>query len=269
VQSVYGAPISFYGRAQDQYGEPVAEAKVQYSALDKFWEPGTKYEGVTDARGYFSITGIEGAALSVHVSKEGYDRIYNQSDGAFSFGVPYNPQRDRPTPTKNNPAVFVLRKKTAPEPLVAIDRDVLVPKDGTPVDVSLKNGKPVPAGQGDIALECWTSDQTKDAQGRYDWRFRFSVPGGGLLKRTDPELAFEAPETGYDPNIEFHMPQASERWQEDYDEQFWLKLRDGRYARMRLRMTTGGGHFASITAYLNPSGSRNLEYDPRQQVPAR
>jgi len=269
VRSIYSVPIAFYGKAQDQYGEPVVGAKVQYSALDKLWEPGTKYDDLTDGSGYFSIAGIRGAALSVRVSKEGYDRIYNLSDGAFSFGAPYDPQRDRPTPTKDKPTIFVLRKKTPAEPLIAIDREVPVPKNGTPVEVSLGTGKAVAAGQGDLKIECWTSDQTKDAEGRYEWHCRLSVPGGGLVERTEPELNFEAPEHGYEPSIDVRMPQTAERWKEDHDEQYWAKLRDGSYARMRLRMTTGGGHFASITAFLNVSGSRNLEYDASKQGSAR
>jgi hypothetical protein len=269
VQSIYSAPIAFYGKAQDQHGQPVVGAKVQYSALDKFWEPGTKYEGLTDTKGFFSITGIQGAALSVQVSKEGYDRIYNQSDGAFSFGAPYDPQRDRPTPTKDNPTIFVLRKKTLADPLFAIDRDVPVPKNGTPVEISLKTGKPIEAGRGDLKIETWTSDQAKDAQGHYEWRCRLSVPGGGLLVRTEKEFRFDAPETGYEPSIEFHMPKTAVRWQEDQDEEYWLKLGNETYARMRLRITTGGGHFASITSYLNPSGSRNLEFDPAKVINPR
>jgi hypothetical protein len=268
VQSIYSAPIAFYGRAQDQHGQPVAGAKVQYSALDKFWQPGTKYAGVTDASGYFSIAGIQGAALSVQVSKEGYDRLYNQSDGAFSYGTTYDPQRDRPTPSKDNPAVFVLRKKAPAEPLITVDRDVPVPRDGAPVEVSLKTGKAVGVGQGDLKIECWTSSQAKDAQGRYEWRCRLSVPEGGLVTRKDVEHNFEAPENGYQQSVELHMPPTAQAWRRDHDEQYWVKLRDGTYARMRLRLTTGGGHFASVVSYLNPSGSRNLEYDPAVQASA-
>lgn len=80
--------------------------------------------------------------------------------------------------------------------------------------------------------------------------------------RSDPELSFEAPESGYSSTVEVNMSHASTRWQRDSDEQYWLKLRNGTFARMRFRITTGGAHFATIMAYLNPSGSRNLEFDP-------
>jgi hypothetical protein len=261
IESAYGARIEFYGNAQDQDGQPIAGAKVQYSALEKFWEPGTKYESITDGNGAFSITNIRGAALSVRISKEGYDSIYNRSNGSFAFGVPYDSQRDRPAPTKDHPAIFVLRRKFVAEPLFVVDRDILLSKDGSPTEVSLRSGKVVEANRGDIKIECWTFDQTRDAGGHYEWRARLSVPGGGLVERNETELAFEAPEDGYRPVLDIRTPQTSARWRRDHDSQYWLKLKDGTYSRMRFRITTGGGHFATISAYTNPSGSRNLEFD--------
>ncbi len=265
VQSIYSAPISFYGQVQDQYGSPVGGAKIEYGAIDKFWEAGSNYQGSSDPNGLFAIMGIKGAGLTVGVSKEGYDGINGASYQSFGYGMPPDSVRRAP-PTREKPAVFVLRKKALAERLFAIDRDVIVPKNGTPVEVSLKTGKPVEAGRGDLRIETWTSDQAKDAQGRYEWRCRLSVPGGGLVTRTEIEMRFEAPEGGYAPSIEFHMPQTAERWQKDHDGEYWVKLGNQTYARIRLRVTTGGGHFASITSYLNPSGSRNLEFDASKVI---
>jgi len=265
VTGVFNAPISFFGRVEDQNGVPVSEARVEFGAVDKFWAPGSNYQTASDANGLFSITGIKGAGLTVGVSKEGYDGIKGLSYQSFGYGMPPDSTRKAP-PHKDAPAVFVLRKKANTEPIFSIHRDVPVPKDGTPVEVSLRTGKAVSQGKGDIMIECWTFDSNKDAQGRYEWRFRLSVPGGGLVARTEPQLSFEAPESGYVPAVEVNMSSASIRWQRDSDDQYWLKLRNGTFARMRCRITTGGDHFASITAYLNPSGSRNLEYDENKVI---
>ena len=90
------------------------------------------------------------------------------------------------------------------------------------------------------------------------------------MKREDTELSFEAPEDGYKPTLEMQMLPTAKRWHEDDDGQYWLKLGNGTYARMRFRITTGGGHFASVVSFLNPKpGSRNLEYDPVKQASAR
>lgn len=271
VQSIYSAPIAFYGRVQDQHGQPVPGALVDYSIIDKYFEPGSKKSGVADEKGYFSLTGVQGAAVTVGVSKQGYDPIYQQSNGAFSFGVPYDAQRDRPTPTKDNPTVFVLRKKAEAEPLVKVrSRQYDVAKDGAPAEVNLETGKPVAAGQGHLRVECWVNDQTKDAQGRFSWKCRVSVPGGGLVER-NPEHDFEAPGDGFRGADEIVMAadNSRERWSYSAEKQYFLKLADGRYARAKLTFYTGSRTIFVLESYLNPSGSRNLEYDPAKQASAR
>jgi hypothetical protein len=35
---------------------------------------------------------------------------------------------------------------------------------------------------------------------------------------------------------------------------------------MRIRITTAGGHFATISSFVNPSGSRNLEFDENKVI---
>jgi hypothetical protein len=238
---------------------------VQFGAIDKFWEPGSKYEAESDANGLFSITGIKGAGLTVGVSKKGYDSINGLSYQSFGYGMPADSTRKAP-PRKEAPAVFVLRKKTAAEPLFVVRRDVLIPKNGTPLEVSLRTGKPVTSGQGDLKIECWTSDELKDDKGHYEWHARVSVPGGGMALRSDTERDFTAPESGYEPITEIAAPQASIRWQADHEADYWVRLHDQTFARMRLRLTTAGDHFASIESYLNPSGSRNLEYDEEKVI---
>lgn len=261
VQSIYAAPVGLYGRVQDQFGAPVSGANIEFSVLDRFWESGTKYTRLSEGDGSFSLTGVKGAAVSVAVWKDGYGGIAEKSTGSFSFGVPFDAHRDRPSPTKDNPAIFVLRKKAEADALFVANRDVRISKDGTPVDVSLRTGKSVGHDKGDIRIECWTSDLMKDNKGHYKWHSRVSVPGGGLMVRTDTELDFVAPESGYQPSVEIDMPQDASNWRRDSDAQYWVKLSSGTFARMRFRITTAGGHFATISSYLNPSGSRNLEYD--------
>jgi hypothetical protein len=118
-------------------------------------------------------------------------------------------------------------------------------------------------------LECWTQNEGLDTNlaQPYDWRFRLTVPGGGVVERTG-EFAFEAPKEGYREVVEFAMPKDVERWKQDFRNEYFVKLRNGRYARMKFRITSGGAHFATVSSYLNPTpGSRNLEYDPAKTVP--
>jgi Carboxypeptidase regulatory-like domain len=260
VQGVFSAPIEFFGKVVDNTGRTIPGANVFYSAADQYFGPSTKYNTVSDVNGLFSLRGAKGAGLYVEVSKEGYERIADKSYRTFGFGM----QSGDAPPSQYNPAVFILRKKNIADRLVQVDRDIAVLTDGTPLEVSLVTGKPVGPGQGDLKVECWTNsvNPNPNANERYDWHFRLSVPGGGIVERTNGELSFEAPEVGYEPSIEYQMSQRAERWRRDHDGQYWVKLGNGTFARMRFRITTGGSHFVSITSYLNPSGSRNLEFDP-------
>ena len=240
-------------------------AEVEFGAVDNFMEPSTKYSRKADSKGYFSITNIKGAGLNVSVWKDGYDRIHGQSSQSFGYGMGADSFRKEP-PKKDKPAIFILRKKAEAQPLFMTDRDVLIPKDGTPVEISLKTGKPVALGQGDIRIECWTNDRTKNAENRFEWHCRFSVPGGGLVERKG-KLEQQAPEEGYKPEVEIHMPVTAQLWCANFGNEYFLKLGSGIYARARLEMIAGGEHFVSITSYLNPKpGSRNLEYDPKMRV---
>ena len=47
---------------------------------------------------------------------------------------------------------------------------------------------------------------------------------------------------------------------------YYVIFADGKYARIDFTMTAGGEHFFTINSYLNPSGSRHLEYDPKKRV---
>ena len=75
------------------------------------------------------------------------------------------------------------------------------------------------------------------------------------------------PETGYRPMLEFNMPKDAPEWKHGFQGEYFLKLKDNRYARMEFRMISGGAHFAVVTSYLNPApGVRNLEYDPEKAI---
>lgn len=259
----FGAPIEFYGKIVDERGVSVSGGKVHYSAADQYFGDSSKYEGVSDENGLFFIRGINGADLYVNVAKDGYYGTI-ESGAAFGYGVPSG---KRP-PSKENPAIFVLRKMGEAVPIVRVlERPVKVPKNGMPVEIALKTGRTVSTGQGEVRIECWTEDENKDAQGRYPWRCRVTAPGGGLVKR-EGEFSFEAPIEGYQPFDDI-IP-STERWSSGAEREYFVKTADNHFARVSLRMRTGGEHFIVVESYFNPqSGSRNLEYDPTKQTSTR
>ena len=270
VQGIFSAPIEFYGRVMDQHREPVADAEVEFGAANHFMASSTKYWTRSDGDGYFSITGIQGAALNVYISKDGYDTLKGQSDQSFGYGMGPDSNRKSP-PKKSEPAIFVLRKMAVPERLVRISsRQYEVSKDGTPMEVNLETGKAVAAGKGHLRVECWLNDQAEDDQHRFDWKCRISVPGGGLVER-DPQFAFEAPEDGYRPAEEIivRADNLQQPWSSEEDREYFLKLADGKYARLQLSVHVGSYTMIVLESYFNPSGSRNLEYDPKNATLVR
>jgi hypothetical protein len=263
---LFMTPIALYGKVVDEKGNPVAGATAKMSVADKPITDGAKYSKITDDKGLFSLTGLHGGAVSVNVTKEGYYTT-EQSRGMIRFGK-FRSNSDPQIPTAGSPTVFVLRKMGEITPLVKIENFVKVPRNGNPTEISLETGRQVAAGQGDLKVEAWTNDQTKDAQGHYEWKCRISVPGGGLFERKD-SYAFEAPADGYQPFDEIVMSHNAERWNPQASRQYFVKLSDNHYACIEFEMVAGGDHFFSITSYLNPTaGARNLEYDPNQPVAA-
>jgi hypothetical protein len=265
VEAMLNTPITFYGKVVDQKDDPVPTARVGYSLLDKFAASGSNSQTVADQKGYFEISGVKGAVLGVNVSKEGYYQIHNVSNQRFAYGMGPDGYTKSP-PTKDNPAVFVLHKMGETEPLIRNEKNIRIPRTGNPVEINLATGRMVAVGQGDLRVEAWTNDQAKNERGRYDWKCRISVPGGGLVERKD-DFAFEAAVEGYQPSEEIVMSADAERWNPQASRQYFIKLADNRYARIEFEMIAGGDHFFSITSYLNPTpGSRNLEYDPSKVV---
>jgi hypothetical protein len=263
IERIFDAPIAFYGRVVDQNGDPVPDAEVGFKAADKFNAPGTLYTDKSDAAGYFQIAGIKGAGLSVGVGKDGYYPVEGKSSANFGYGMGVDSTR-RPPPAKDNPAIFVLHKMGNTEPMTFLSgRQFDVPASGQPLTIDLVTGR---ANGGGLRVESWLGDASKRP---FDWRYQLSIPGGGLVERTG-HFDFEAPEGGYQPTVEINMPATAEGWSSRMDRNYFAKLPDGRYARIKIRFYPGPQrNFVVLESYVNPQpGSRNLEYDPNQTANA-
>jgi hypothetical protein len=260
IQGLLTTPITFYGTVIDQNGAPVADATINYGALDKFDAPGSQYQGRSDSSGNFSISGITGAVLRVGVQKAGYYKIDGKSSAAFAYGTRPDNTRKQP-PTEDQPATFVLQRMGITEPLVKVgSRQIDVPKTGEPLSIDLGTTE---SRHGNIQVE---SSLGNTRQRPFDWRFRLSVPGGGLTERKG-RFDFEAPASGYQPSIEVNMPASAENWSLRLTKEYFAQLSDGTYARFSIRFYPGERNFVVVESYLNPKvGSRNLEFDPKNAI---
>lgn len=263
-------PFTLVGKVVDQSGTPIPGAAIEWSANNNPdpYKPGTKGTSMTDANGMFVVKS-HGIGVYVKASKQGFETFFSDvrkkiqgSDGGFRHGGRLG-NTDLPMGTETNPSILVLRKMGETVPLVHItERAMRTPKNGSPVQVNLETRQT--RSKGDLKVQCWTNDQSKNAQGHYDWKCVLTVPGGGLIERNE-RFAFEAPAEGYQESVELIPP--TEKWASNIERQYFVKLSDNRYARINFRMRTGGEHFFVIESFLNPTpGSRNLEYDPAKTI---
>lgn len=256
VDRLYKTPIYFYGKVVDESGKPIEDAKIKIMVADVELSPGKRYDLISNAAGLFSLTDAHGAAITVDVTKEGYNPT-SRSSGMFRLGdLQSNSDPNLPSPA--DPAVFVLQSIGKTDSLIKARAFIHVPRNGQPVYIDLTTGKAVSGSQGNVRVETFIDDESKNAQGRYSWRCEVSVPGGGLVERID-QFVFEAPADGYQNTDEIDMPQNADNWKPMVQRQYFLQLGDGRYARVQFEVVAQGVHFFSIQSYLNPvSGSRNL-----------
>jgi len=261
IESALNTSINFYGKVVDQNGDPVPNALVGYGLLDKFNESGSTGETSADQNGFIHISGVKGAVISVSVHKEGYYHIQDASNQAFAYG--YGPDSYvKPAPTKDNPAVFVLHKMGETEPLIELSsRQFQIPTSAQAAVINLTTGRNTGPG-----LHV-SSKVGEMKNGRFDWHYELSVPGGGLAER-EGQFDFEAPENGYESRIILEAKASDPQWRNGAAKSYFIKLPDNTYARVQARFYPRDyRNIVVLESYLNPTpGNRNLEYDPAKRV---
>jgi len=250
--AAFKTPIAFFGKVVDQGGNAVSNASVRITLSDKAFESGSTSSLQSDGSGFFSIEG-NGAAISIDVSKDGYYQT-GESKGVFRYAT----ANRTPLPTKLDPAVFVLHEQGKQEELIEIEARFRVSKNGTPLSVDLVTGERGSEGQTCLTVKAWTYDDKKNDQGRYSWKVNLSVNDGGLFKREE-RFDFVAPEISYNEIEEIVMSPDDENWSPQKEKDYFVKLGNGNYARIRFRMIAGGDNFFTLKSWYNPSGSTNLE----------
>ncbi len=252
-------PIRFYGKVVDENGQPVDGAEAHFSWTDLSPEGTSQAVAYSDTQGLFLLEGVRGYHMTVDILKDSYYTSKEKNRTSFQYT---KGDRFYHEPDSNNPVVFHLKKKGEAEPLIKRYSQISLPRDGSAVSFDLVGGKQSQVGQ--LGLQAWCSE--KDAEGRYDWKLIIRVPDGGITSANE-EFAFSAPESGYAPSLEINMPKnLGKDWKSSVEQQAYLVFgKPPRYARMNFRMSGIGENFY-MDYWLNPSGSRNLEYDPQKEI---
>lgn len=275
-------PVEFYGRAIDQFGEPVAGAEVRGTLLVNTGTSGgqKKAQTTTDAQGYFQFTELTGQDLGIGISKEGYE--YRRKSTSFSYSY-FEADHKRHIPDPKNPVIFILWKKQGAEKLIHYERgwEWRFPVNAGPVRINLETGK-LGGPEADLIVTVSRNPLRMPFGARgFAWQATVEVVSGGLLRAGERDYYNLAPESGYQPIFEHKQESQNAMdssvkwtWSRDIEDTFFISSRSSKnFARVNLRISphadqNEGDNLALISGeiWLNPSGSRNLEFDPKKAI---
>ena len=259
-------PIDFWGRVVDQDGQPVSGAKIRmnvrhwhvsqpFSASSSF--PQT--EVTSDSSGYFEWHGETGDNLEIaSVEKLGY-KSSPQMLKSFSYGQ--SPEPFSPNPSE--PVVIRMWRLKPTEPTVASRGFYAIVPDGRVYRFDLlKNVKlEGDTALGDIGVQL-TRPQSVEPRDRYPWTLKIVGVGGDSVLEANDEFLFEAPESGYQPNITIALDPANRDWTSVLRRSFYFKSRGGTVfgcVKMTVRVDYGGQSAIQTESVLNTNSSRNLQ----------
>jgi len=286
-------------RVIDDVGQPVAGAYVRIGAEARVTEPwreggkGVFAEGLTNKEGLFSgeVETIDARLAGYSVQKDGYYRT------RLSYSAQYPPVKGRWEPW--NPTIeLVLKRIKSPVPMYAKHVQLKVPEFDKPIGYDLVIGDWVsPFGKGeksDFIFEARRNVRSdRDYEGSLS--LRFSNLADGLIPFDQPQadgselrLPYQAPENGYLEEKTWrearqHEPDGRDKVLSDASRtmNYFFRVRtlvdaqgrvvsayygklhgDVRFFIGTLAPTSG----LAFTYYLNPDGTRNVEFDPQRNL---
>jgi len=252
--------LNLYGKVIDQYGEPVVGAKVKGSVLlnvNFTHSGGETYYTETDLEGRFKFVDLHGVELGIWPEKDDYSYDLKLSARRAENYYKADPE---------DPAVFIMWKVSGSEPMVHSKLDSRVPYDGRSAAFNLFTGKLDTVGDLRITL-LRNPLQIKRGREQFDWNVQIEIIGGGLIEIKDPYPNL-APESDYQ-SVQFGINRESPDWTKRLTKMFYVHLQNGNYGRTTIDLTVDSERpdtGISVEAWLNPSGSRNLEYDSAKKI---
>lgn len=267
--------VEFWGKVIDQHDEPISGVSVtadvtthQIPPQGYTPQPTTIYSVTTDVAGLFYIKARAGRGFTIETMKRsGYvlnPELQKRNGNLFGFNYDQLDQK-RIRPDRRAPIVFRMWKIYAPALLIAQEADTRIPYDGTSVNYDLLTGRKT-SNDGDIQVTLTRNpQQIQWGQRNFEWTATIEVVDGGLIE-SDDEFMYIAPESGYQSKMVLHMCKDDPKWTSEKVVAFFLKSRGGKnYGRVRLEFMTDSQKPTtgfSFRSYINPNGSRNLEFDP-------
>jgi hypothetical protein len=251
-------PIVFYGKLEDQFGNPVVGAQIRGNTIVyNGVRAGAEHVSVnSDANGLFQINAGTGESLGIWPRKEGYVLATTRTEFKYSYMYP-----EHFTPDPNNPVLVKMWKLQGAEPLTAINATVRLPFTNAPISFDLITGKTVPTG-GDLTLTVNRPEGVISQQHPQDWSVSIDVIDGGLIALSDNEwgITYSAPEDGYVPRGTFENDNGSDVTRRT----LLVRSRSGKiYAKVGFSFRINNGPsdlmYIAFNGAANTNSSRNLE----------
>jgi len=252
------ANIAFYGRLEDQFGNPVSGADIQFSIQYENANARGIQRGqvAADGNGFFTISGYKGANLTVMPKKAGYALTMTGTTFRYSQLSP-----GYFVPDASNPTVIKMWKLQGAEPLVGIDKTYKLHYTANPICFDLIAGQTVPAG-GDLKITVNRPAGIISGRNPQDWNIDVEVTGGGFIETLPSESAmtYAAPESGYQPSGKFGKNNGPDL----VDKTLFIQSRNGQvYSKVHLLFgindTQDGFMYVTFSGVANTNGSRNWE----------
>jgi hypothetical protein len=262
VLSAYNdEPIAFYGRLEDQFGNPVTGAQIAASIRIENGVQHTveRFSVTSDANGFFTISGYKGQDLGVVPEKAGYTLASTSTLFTYS-----HISQGYYVPDQNNPTVIKMWKLQGAEPLVSISQRYKLPYTSAPLNFDLLAGKIVPSG-GDISIVVNRPAGDVSERTMQDWSVQVEAVNGGLMDSGGQErVTYAAPDSGYEPSETFTMSTSTHSWRGAFDQGFFVESRNGQvYSKVTIGMAINqnpdGFMYITFNGAANANGSRNWE----------
>jgi hypothetical protein len=258
----------FYGKVIDQYGLPVARADVSL-VINRAAGGGAAQKTQTDEKGLFQFTGIKGQSLNITPEKIGYQI---EGHGLGLKGL------NGPETSPDNRAIYTMWKLKGPEPMLHNELNTRkIQPDGRVFTVDFVKNEITEGTNvaGDILVQIKRPPEVKPRE-KYDWSFVMTAIDGGFIEVTNDVYLNEAPQSGYQQQYQMNRYATNVVNYSTYslyrtDRTFFLKSRGGKvYGHFHINELDpdyrGGMASLRIESYINPAGSRNLEFDPSKQA---
>ena len=262
-------PIEFFGKVLDQHDNPVRGAEIQLSLSSMSGIINQSIYSRED--GAFSLTGIKGKFLSVNVfGLEGYTGVRSTGYRDYNYAIPGEFNFHVPNP--NSPVIFRIWKYEHPEPLRRRVIESVIKNNGSISWINIDDGT---VGESRIGVSYLGSTHI-GTEGKMP-EIRVVSGDGCSIWETNDDPMFSPPEVGSKKLLVHEFVSMKEEYRDisgqiiqgsPFKFRLYFRAANGKYSAIKvdIRYESEETDVVSLYIYQNPSGSRNLEYDPKLEI---